>query len=404
MWFSRELLKLGNPELWLRVPSLLAGCAALYCLYRSAELSTRTRVAVLFVTLLAAFHPKLVVFAKEFKPYAVEVFVVSALTYWTLHCLRKGRGYAGLFAAALFSLPFCYPVVFLYPGIGLALAGERLAALRRLSARRWLYAALVAVPLLAVAHFYVFEMLGAGPNRLLWGEKYDVFPLDTGLLGGIAWYASKTWSLVTLAGALEAMPATGQTLFGIGFAGGIGALASGRRYRELALFVSPFAAAAAANVLGYWPYGEFRANLFLIPGGLLLTAQAVDWLAADKRGRWLAYGAPVAVACVTLAAGTESFRTKRSVHWAAAPQMTEVIAEIQRRRWVGDFAWSDVILADWHSWRPILYYLPRVPELRDQVRLFAWTGIGPSCPRVPVGSGNRASHPRVAARRGCGSS
>jgi hypothetical protein len=95
----------------------------------------------------------------------------------------------------------------------------------------------------------------------------------------------------------------------------------------------------------------------------------VDWLAVDKRGRWLAYGTLVAVAYVTLAAGTESFRTKRSVHWAAAPQMTDVLAEIDRRRRASDPGWSEVILADWHSWRPILYYLPRDPDLRDQARL-----------------------------------
>jgi hypothetical protein len=368
MWLSRGLLELGNPELWLRVPSLLAACAALYCLYRSAELSTRTRVAALFVTLIAAFHPKLVIFAKEFKPYAVEVFVFSALTYWTLHCLRLGRGRARLFAAALLFLPFCYPVVFLYPGIALALAGERVAVLRRVSARQWVYATLVVVPLLAVAHFYLFETLDSGPNRVQWGDKYDVFPLDTGFLGGIAWYASKTWSLITLPGALEAMPAFGRTLFGAGFAGGMAVLAAGRRYRELALFISPIVMCAAANFLGYWPYGEFRANLFLIPGTLLLTAQAVDWLAVDKRGRWLAYGTLVAAACVTLAAGIESFRTKLSMHWAAAPQMTDVLAEIDRRR-AGEPGWSDVILADWHSWRPILYYLPRKASLRDQARL-----------------------------------
>ena len=233
MWLCSKLLVLGSPELTLRLPSLVAGCAALFCLYKSAEWSSRTRAAVLFVLVLAVFHPKLVVFSKEFKPYSLEVFVVSALTLWTLYCLRYGRGKAGLIAAALIASPFCYPVVFLYPGIALALAGERLAVLRRISARQWVYTALIAVPVIVCVHLYLFERLGAGPNRLLWGIKYDVFPLDTGLPGAIVWYVRKTWSLITLPGALEALPSFALPLFGIGYAGGIVVLVGGKRWREL---------------------------------------------------------------------------------------------------------------------------------------------------------------------------
>jgi hypothetical protein len=368
MWLCRELLELGSPELWLRLPSVLAGCAALVCLYKCAEWSTRSRAAVLFVLLLAIFHPKLVALAKEFKPYSVEVFVFAALTAWTLYCLRQGRGRSGLILATLLAIPFCYPVVFLYPGIALALAGERLAILRRLSPRQWVYGALVVLPLVVLFHFQLFERLGAGPNRLLWGDKYDVFPLDTGLLSGVTWYVGKSWSLVTLPGALDAMPHAVLPLFGVAYVAGIGILVAARRWRELGLLATPLVAVTAANLLGYWPYGAFRANLFLIPGILLVIAQSVDWLATRERFRWVAYGAIACVLAVAVASGSGPYRTKRSVHWAASPQLTDVLADIDRRRRESSEDWSDLILADWHSWRPILFYLPRKPELRE-VRL-----------------------------------
>ena len=67
MWICRQLLDLGSPEVMLRLPSWLAGFAALLFIYKSADLTFRSRAAVLFVLLLAAVNPYLVVFAKEFK-------------------------------------------------------------------------------------------------------------------------------------------------------------------------------------------------------------------------------------------------------------------------------------------------------------------------------------------------
>jgi hypothetical protein len=128
-------------------------------------------------------------------------------------------------------------------------------------------------------------------------------------------------------------------------------------------------AAFAANLLGYWPYGAFRANLFLIPGCLLVTAQAVDWLAGRERFGWAAWGLLVAILGVALSVGVDALRGKHAVHWAAAPQLTEVLADIERRRRQDGTGATDVILADWHSWRPILYYLPQQADLRSHARL-----------------------------------
>lgn len=369
MWICRQLLDLGDPGVMLRLPSFLAGCAALIFIYRSAELMFRSRTAVLFVLLVAAVHPNLVVFAKEFKPYSVEVFVYSALTFWALLCLRRGRASIGFLSAAIVAIPFCYPVVFLYPALALAFGGERLAGLRRFTLRQRIVAALVAMSALLLLHAFLFELLNAAQSRLFWGNKYDVFPIDTGFFGGLIWYAQKTWALVSLPGAIEGIHPYARALFGIAYIGGVTALLAARRYRELALLCTPLVAAALANLLGYWPYGAFRANLFLIPGALLVIGQGVDWLAARRRMRFTGYAL---VAGVLVAAGSvdpASYRTKSVAHWAAAPQLTEVLDDIDRRRREDPGAWTDVIIADWHSWRPISFYLRDYPGLRERLRL-----------------------------------
>jgi hypothetical protein len=369
MWLCRLLLDLGRPEVMLRLPSWLAGISALIFLWKSAELSYRTRSAVLLAILLTATQPHLIVFAKEFKPYSVEVFVFSALTFWALRDLHRGRASGGLLTAALVAIPFSYPIVFLYPAIALAFWGERLAGLRQVTMRQAIYGTLLAVALLILIHLWLYEVLGAGQSRWLWGSKYDVFPIDTGLLGGLLWYAQKTWAMLALPGAVTGDHPLAAATFGLAYLAGIAALVSARRFRELALLCTPLCAIAFANVLGYWPYGAFRANLFLVPGAVLIIGHGFDWLAATRTTRAVAQASLVAVLLAAASIDPESYRTKSETHWAAAPQLTRVLDEIERRRGEDTGRWNDVILADWHSWRPIFFYLRDYPGMQHQLRL-----------------------------------
>ena len=369
MWLCRQLLELGSPEIMLRLPSWLAGSAALVCIYMSAELLFRSRAAVLLVLLLAVLHPKLIVFAKEFKPYSVEVFVFGALTFWALRCLRDNRVSVGMLVATIVAIPFCYPIVFFIPALTFAFMGGRLTELRRFAPWKIFAATLVVVFLLLQIHFYLFESLNAAQNRWFWGNKYGVFPIDTGFFAGLTWYLEKTWSLLTLPSAIAGMPADVLILCGLAcIGGGVMLLVSGRQ-REFLLLCVPLMAAALANLLGYWPYGAFRANLFLLPGALLLAGLGIDWLANGRRTSWVVYGMLAGVLLVASKSESATYRTKLAAHWAAAPQHTEVLDVIERRSIDDRANWTNVILADWHSWRPIAYYLRDYPALSERVRL-----------------------------------
>ncbi|MEX2148942.1 MAG: hypothetical protein WD793_01895 [Steroidobacteraceae bacterium] len=369
MWINRQLLAWGDPAVMLRLISLAAGIGALYFQYRSAELLLKSRIAVLFVLLLAAFHPNLIVFAKEFKPFSLEVFVFSALTWGSLAALRKGRPGTGFWGAAVVSLPFSYPVVFLYPALALAFFGERLARLRRFAWPRLVIGALIVVPLLFLLHMLAYDWLDAARSRHFWGNKYGLFPLERGWLGGFAWYGEKSWNLLARPGALDAMPPFALHLFALAAIGGVASLWAAMRLRELALLLVPVLTVALANLLGYWPYGPFRANLFLIPGTLLLIGLAVDWVALRPYLRSAAYAAAAGALLAVLAHDPASYRRKSMANWAPSPQLTEVLDAIEDRRDSSANAGANVIIADWHSWRPIAFYLRQYPALRDSVRL-----------------------------------
>lgn len=369
MWLCRELLGFGDPEVMLRLPSYLGGIGALLFIWKSAELLFRSRIAVIFVLLLAAVHPNLVAFAKEFKPYSLEVFAYSMLTYLALLAIRRGRAGIGMPVAAISAFPFSYPVVFLYPALVILFAGRRLSGLLRLPALPLTLLVIGVLWVLFFLHLYLSDLLQVPQLRVLWGVKYAVFPIDTGIVGGLAWYAQKTWSLLVLPGALHGVHPALQSISGFAYLGGLVALLAARRYREVILLCMPLAVAALANLLGYWPYGAFRANLFLIPGALLVIGHAIDWLAAGRRTRIAAYGLLAGVTVAAAAADSAVYRTKLVAHWVAAPQLTAVLDELDARRSERPDAWSTVLMADWHSWRAISYYLRRYPGLKERIRL-----------------------------------
>lgn len=366
-WLCQQLNRLGNPELFLRLPSYLAGVGVLACVAASAALLYRSRLVVLFVLFVAAMHPTLLVFAKEFKPYSFEAFVHSGLILWAMICWRRGRSSVAFWVAAGIALPFCYNVVFLYPALLLALVP---------GLRRWLkipeiwnyinssverrflagFALTAGVACLLIVGSYSFNS-----HKLFWGAKYDVFALDEGILGTLIWYAGKTWKLVTMPGSMHGVLPAAQTYVQAGFFAaymlGVAALVRRRRYADLVLLCGPVVLVAFANVIGYWPYGAFRTNLFLIPGALLVSGVGLDVLTSTHGARVAVWAGMFVVVVLSIPASPDYFRWKWISHGAPSPQITEVLDELLIRHGNGDRLARNVIIADWHSWRTLDYYL-----------------------------------------------
>lgn len=371
MWLSALLSNWGPPEVMLRLPSYLGGIGVLACVCASAFLLFKTRAAVLFVVFLAVLHPKLIVYAKEFKPYSFEVFIHSSLLLWALVCWQRRRSSVAFWIASFMALPFCYNIVFLYPGLLLALAPRALEwtgmpALGRYAARnldRRLLGALVVVVVVAcLATSGLFD----NPRKIFWGEKYGVFPVGLSIVESLFWYARETWQLVTQPGGLRAVDPTSQgfirSMLFVAYLLGIANLVRTRRLALLALLASPLACMAAANVVGFWPYGDFRTNLFMIPYVLLVTGLGLDALATHPRVRMVTWAAMLSLVFVLSPRDFDHFRWKWMRDGAPSPQLTEVLDDVLARRQLDGPAVRNVIVADWHSWRVIDYYLRYHPE------------------------------------------
>jgi hypothetical protein len=71
---------LGHSELWLRLPSVVAGTAACWLLYQWLKLIT-DRFTAFMGLLLAGFAPSLILLSAEIRQYALLLFFVTACLY-----------------------------------------------------------------------------------------------------------------------------------------------------------------------------------------------------------------------------------------------------------------------------------------------------------------------------------
>ena len=92
--------KLGDPHLWIRVPSLLAGTAAIPLAY-ALGIRTVGRNAALAGAAVLALSPFAIFYSAEARPYAVTMLFVLLSTLALLSALeRDSRGAWALFALA----------------------------------------------------------------------------------------------------------------------------------------------------------------------------------------------------------------------------------------------------------------------------------------------------------------
>lgn len=92
---------LGQSELWLRLPSVLAGTAACWFLYRWLRLVGGQFTAFLGL-LLACFAPSLILLSAEIRQYALLLFFMAGCLYFSESALQmKSSGRMAIFGLCL---------------------------------------------------------------------------------------------------------------------------------------------------------------------------------------------------------------------------------------------------------------------------------------------------------------
>jgi hypothetical protein len=360
-------LAIGDAEWALRLPILLLGCVSLVLFAVLARRTLPARPAAIAVGLFAV-SDRLIWHATEVKPYAIDA-LVAVLVAWG-YVRTRHWSLARQFGLWLVVLPvlvwFSYPTCFIGGGLLLGLLPN---VIRGTWPGRLMYVAA------GVALAGSFAVLAVGPAH----SQRDEALSDYWVAQLADWHHPArvpVWILAQTSevGRYSLMPLA-QALIPFAL---IGAIWMGRTDgRLLAVLLAPAGLTLLAALLGKYPYGGGRVNVFLAPAYILLVAGGIlpawDWLWRNARPAVIGI-----VALLAMPVGQAIFRT--AVPWPR-PDFRTPVAFV--RETAGP---NDAISGD--HWE-LLYYTRHEPDRyfplaeiarRRPQRVWVITGTDPGVP------------------------
>jgi len=338
---SRLLVELHDTELPLRMLAYVPGILSLVLFLLVLKSLFSRRLLIVAGLLIVATHPALIDYSREYKPYALSVFMhlalmLSALRYTqdpSSHCLALASGLACMSPLLAIDAVFALPAVFAVLFAKAYREGDR----RHMTA----VAALVIVALAITTCLYVFIWhTEAGPAaKIYWGRKYGVF--HTGSWAEprhqSTWLWDKTRTLILSATASdENFEVTWETDLVISaFFAAVPLALWRRQFLPAILLAAPIVTTLAFHLLGLWPWGRFRANQFLIIYIVLLTLYSFELLGRGSRRRLVSIGV-TAIAFFLISAHCptdfSAHDRKRSPGDSSLKKALEVVREHHFRR------------------------------------------------------------------------
>lgn len=389
VWVSKWLIGLRNTEPVVRSLSLASGVLSLPVFLAVCRKAGLSRTVSLFGLFILAVHPAAIDLTKEFKPYALEMFLHLLLLWGALSYLRTRRVWQLVASCAVAAVAplFSWSIVTLYPGLFLTLG---LSAMRR---RRWgPIVATVAGALttfgisLAVYLAYLARVRGRMPKPDYWGTKYDVFYVGTSPGDHVLWLLRKSWEVASFPARLVTfwLDRSASELLALVVVAccviGVVVILAGRRWHIAGLWLSPWIVTIVLNVFRRWPYGAFRTDLFLLAYSLLLALVGLDalqrWRSTPRTAARLrpALAVPLLAALCVLVffpSDLDYFASGKSSHVAGnchARRAIEVIYQAEHDQ--PPPATKRLILLDPQAYEVYAYYRNNHAETSQRYRRF----------------------------------
>ncbi len=262
---------LGQSELMLRMPSVLAGTASCWIAYQWLKLVTDRSTAFVGLLILS-FAPSLIGLSAEVRQYALLLFFTACCLYFSERALRDNS----LWFVILFSLSLFGALLTHYSSLIFAftMGVYMLARLYPLGRNPRLLAAWICGQvgaLILIAYFlitHVARLKETGMAQSIaetWLRRSIYHPGENNLLVFVIWQTVRVFTFLFSHGLVG-------TLALLVFLAGIASLLRGKRAwnqrgptpRELGLLIGlPFVVNCGVAVAGLYPYGGTRHNVFL---------------------------------------------------------------------------------------------------------------------------------------------
>ncbi|HEX3598416.1 MAG TPA: glycosyltransferase family 39 protein, partial [Polyangiaceae bacterium] len=367
---------LGPSEAVLRALPWCAGVATtLMAPALARRLFQSSGARLLFVSIIA-LHPGAIDLSKEFKQYSVALAFHSALLLLALRYLDSGRtrDLAAVLVAASCAVFFAQDAVFAYPGlfVVLAISAGRSRHFRHMAAIGG--ATLLTLGIVACMYLFIWSKMGEKEDgEKFWGKKYDVFYVPAKAHEDrTEWTAGHYAEIAALPGSrrsLWARPGSSanrvkelRSLDAIVWlllhVAGLVVIIRTRRVHDALLLMAPLFVLTLFNVLGYWPLGEFRTNLFALVYVAAIASVGIDH--AAKRVRWVDLLPAGALVLVPLFAFERTWHSRKATYTTSA-DFPHVMRELLFLQGAGYAGPPETLIADNSSCQPWQYYMKYHP-------------------------------------------
>ncbi len=380
MWLSKMLVGVRLDETFIRLTSYVPSLFSIALIYLISIKVFKSKITVLVALFLFCLNPTFIAFAKEFKPYAMEVFVHLFLVWVTLQYFetRSRAILVSLLSSCFIGLTLAYNIVFLFPTIFLIL----LWVSYQQNDKRTMFFLLVSsaslIAIIVMTKLTLLSHLNLSQQEVYWGTKYHVFFLGEGVVDKAMWMYRAYLGLVQHP--LQAKvfwsfgPDFRSLLIPIIYAlhfGGFVAMVLQRNILNALLFVLPIVVILIFNYLGIWPFRVFRTNLFMMSYFAFISLIGLDF-ALTSRFKPLKITAAVTAAFLVLAQLPLDFtyhNIKRSESLSYHSEMRSVLDYIYRYETEAlsvspelEDNYKGTILVDAHSFPQIIFYMTKHPD------------------------------------------
>jgi len=347
---------LGHSELWLRLPSVLAGTAACWLFYQWLKLVS-DRFTTLLGLLLACFAPSLILLSAEIRQYALLLFFIAACLYFSERAVQKDS--PGLMA--VFSLSLCGALLTHYSALMFAFAIGIYMLVRMFPYRQgalfWTWACGQFVGIAIAAYFLLTHIPRLRETGMVRADlesylrKAVFHPGERNPLEFVAAQTLRVFTYVFSHGLIG-------TLMLLAFVGGLVWLlrnkptdgepsVAGPSPREVALLLAlPFVVNWAVSLAGLYPLGATRHSAFLAPFVIAGAALGLSRLPGGPQLKALAVVLALAI-CNLFPAPPPPIRAKDQ----SAALMKDAVAYLRASAPAGS-----AILTDYESGLLLGYY------------------------------------------------
>jgi len=389
MWLTKKLVEVfGATEFWLRFLANVASIAALLLVPYIASQLLKSRFARVLLVFAFALHPALIDLSKEFKPYSLEVLVhlLPIILYLRYRQTSRARYLYGLLALLPIVFLFAYNIAFAYPGVLLLALWKSWQTPRRWRAiTATLASAAACLAVIATVYTLLLSTVKTRKTESYWGSKYGVFYTGEPSRSRASWLVEQYDDVAALPGLRRTLwkaPAcldagfvdhwrSAERLAWV-FAHFLGAyvLARRRRWDVMLLLFLPLLTLVVVNLVGYWPLGAARMNLFACAYVLPIAAIGLDGLVGMSRTRtWITAGVVLSLSVLPgFAFGFDWHRHKRT--WTRDHYARLILVRLRSLREqhlkADPTRPPERVLLDTHSWHPVRFYEAYHPDFAGE--------------------------------------